>query len=121
MIPGRHGMINYSTWPFTIDINKHDFNGRSYVSVIHELWHGGTRLHKWDLPEKRIHPLAIFTASKLRGVENFKILALGLNQFVNEDMDWKFDKQTILEMAMFVRDEIHPMVKKFSELIISRR
>lgn len=121
MIPGRHGMINYSTWPFTIDINKHDLKGRSYVSVIHEMWHAGTRLHKWDLPERRIHPLAIFTASKLRGINDLNKLEKLLKHFINE-MQWNnFDNQAVIEMAMFARDEIHPVVKIFSREIISRR
>jgi hypothetical protein len=65
MKPSRHGMIDYSDFPFKITINEDSDYGRQKVAMVHELVHAGDRLHKWNLDEVRVHDIARFILSEI--------------------------------------------------------
>jgi hypothetical protein len=65
MFPTQHGMIRYDKFPFEILINKNDPYGRRQLSFVHELVHAGNRIYKWNLSERDVHEVAIYTLGEV--------------------------------------------------------
>lgn len=58
--PGWFGEVNLATYPYTLRLGNGSGEGRSTVSLAHELAHIANRMYKLDLSHEQVHEVGVF-------------------------------------------------------------
>lgn len=125
MRSGLYGVTRMDVYPFKIVLNSKVLTPRRAISLVHELLHVYTKLHKKEtLPHAKLHDLSIFLFSEvlppLRAGQG-SLSALDKLAFIEEQLAVfvrllglkGFTRANERDLAVFVLREVHPVISRF--------
>lgn len=110
--PRLYGMVDMSSAPYKIKINKDATNMRQQIATVHEVLHVVTDMYKISMPHDTLHALAIHIRSKiLPYARTRKDVESGIRQFTRL-YHVHFKEHQIQNLTGAVILEIFPIIKK---------